>query len=110
MAKLGWLAIATAAFTFQCAHAGPTAAGGGGGSGNTSTAMHAGEAAKAPSDANSLKTWEGDQWKNSGGTWGWYSYDESSNLDFYGAGNPSPWNPGPPPNVPEEGYCSVCMD
>ncbi len=43
---------------------------------------------------SSLKTWEGDQWKIGGGTtWGWYTYDEETNLVFYGTGNPSTWNP-----------------
>jgi alcohol dehydrogenase (cytochrome c) len=43
---------------------------------------------------SSLKTWQGDQWKTGGGcTWGWYSYDPSLNLVYYGSGNPSTWNP-----------------
>lgn len=43
-------------------------------------------------------TWEGDQWKIGGGTtWGWYSYDETENLVYYGTGNPSTWNPGQRP-------------
>ncbi|MGY2048518.1 lanthanide-dependent methanol dehydrogenase XoxF5 [Methylobacterium sp. JK268] len=43
---------------------------------------------------SSLKTWEGDQWKQGGGcTWGWYSYDPKLNLVYYGSGNPSTWNP-----------------
>ncbi|ACA20040.1 PQQ-dependent dehydrogenase, methanol/ethanol family [Methylobacterium sp. 4-46] len=43
---------------------------------------------------SSLKTWEGDQWKQGGGcTWGWYSYDPKLNLMYYGSGNPSTWNP-----------------
>ncbi len=43
---------------------------------------------------SSLKSWEGDQWKIGGGcTWGWYSYDPETNLVYYGAGNPSTWNP-----------------
>ncbi|MBX6367305.1 MAG: methanol/ethanol family PQQ-dependent dehydrogenase [Rhodospirillales bacterium] len=43
---------------------------------------------------SSLKTWEGDQWKIGGGTtWGWYSYDPTLNLIYYGTGNPSTWNP-----------------
>ncbi|MGR8935500.1 MAG: methanol/ethanol family PQQ-dependent dehydrogenase [Gammaproteobacteria bacterium] len=48
-----------------------------------------------PVGANeSLKTWEGDQWKIGGGTtWGWYSYDPDLNLVYYGSGNPSTWNP-----------------
>jgi lanthanide-dependent methanol dehydrogenase len=43
---------------------------------------------------SSLKTWKGDQWKIGGGTtWGWYSYDKTANLVYYGTGNPSTWNP-----------------
>lgn len=43
---------------------------------------------------SSLKTWQGDQWKQGGGcTWGWYSYDPDLNLVYYGSGNPSTWNP-----------------
>jgi PQQ-dependent dehydrogenase (methanol/ethanol family) len=43
---------------------------------------------------SSLKTWQGDQWKVGGGTtWGWYSYDATTNLMYYGTGNPSTWNP-----------------
>ena len=43
---------------------------------------------------SSLTTWQGDQWKTGGGsTWGWYSYDPSTNLIYYGTGNPSTWNP-----------------
>jgi PQQ-dependent dehydrogenase (methanol/ethanol family) len=48
-----------------------------------------------PVGANSsLNTWEGDQWKIGGGdTWGWFSYDPTLNLIYYGSGNPSTWNP-----------------
>jgi PQQ-dependent dehydrogenase (methanol/ethanol family) len=43
---------------------------------------------------SSLKTWQGDAWKNGGGaTWGWLSYDPSLNLVYYGSGNPGTWNP-----------------
>jgi PQQ-dependent dehydrogenase (methanol/ethanol family) len=43
---------------------------------------------------SSLSTWQGDQWKNGGGTtWGWYTYDPDLNLVYYGTGNPSTWNP-----------------
>ena len=43
---------------------------------------------------SSLKTWTGDQWTIGGGsTWGWFSYDASLNLLYYGTGNPSTWNP-----------------
>jgi lanthanide-dependent methanol dehydrogenase len=45
-----------------------------------------------------INTWEGDQWKIGGGTtWGWYSYDETENLVYYGTGNPSTWNPAQRP-------------
>jgi lanthanide-dependent methanol dehydrogenase len=47
---------------------------------------------------SSIKTWQGDQWKNGGGTtWGWYSYDKDLNLMYYGTGNPSTWNPAQRP-------------
>ena len=48
-----------------------------------------------PIGANSsLSTWQGDQWKTGGGsTWGWFSYDQATNLVYYGTGNPSTWNP-----------------
>ena len=47
---------------------------------------------------SSLKTWQGEQWKQGGGTtWGWYSYDKAQNLLFYGTGNPSTWNPSQRP-------------
>ena len=43
---------------------------------------------------SSLKTWQGDQWKIGGGcTWGWIPTIPSSNLFYYGSGNPSTWNP-----------------
>jgi lanthanide-dependent methanol dehydrogenase len=43
---------------------------------------------------SSLKTWQGDQWKNGGaGVWGWVSYDPALNLIYYGSGNPGTWNP-----------------
>lgn len=39
---------------------------------------------------SSLSTWKGDQWKIGGGTtWGWYAYDSTLNLMYYGSGNPS---------------------
>ncbi len=52
-----------------------------------------------PVGANSsLNTWEGDQWKIGGGdTWGWFSYDPTLNLIYYGSGNPSTWNPAQRP-------------
>ena len=47
---------------------------------------------------SSIKTWQGDQWKNGGGTtWGWFSYDKEQNLMYYGTGNPSTWNPSQRP-------------
>ena len=47
---------------------------------------------------SSIKTWKGDQWKIGGGTtWGWYSYDPTLNLIYYGTGNPSTWNPAQRP-------------
>jgi PQQ-dependent dehydrogenase (methanol/ethanol family) len=47
---------------------------------------------------SSIKTWQGDQWKNGGGTtWGWFSYDKEQNLMYYGSGNPSTWNPAQRP-------------
>lgn len=48
-----------------------------------------------PVGANSsLQSWQGDQWKTGGGsTWGWFSYDPTLNLVYYGSGNPSTWNP-----------------
>jgi len=43
---------------------------------------------------SSVKTWQGDEWKLGGGTtWGWYSYDPTLNLVYYGTGNPGTWNP-----------------
>jgi lanthanide-dependent methanol dehydrogenase len=52
-----------------------------------------------PVGANSsLKTWEGDEWKIGGGdTWGWFSYDPTLNLIYYGSGNPGTWNPAQRP-------------
>ncbi|MDD2869753.1 methanol/ethanol family PQQ-dependent dehydrogenase [Neomegalonema sp.] len=39
------------------------------------------------------RTWEGDAWKIGGGTnWGWYAYDPTEKLFYYGSGNPAPWN------------------
>ncbi|MET0314115.1 MAG: lanthanide-dependent methanol dehydrogenase XoxF5 [Hansschlegelia sp.] len=52
------------------------------------------ELGKPVGENSSVKTWEGDQWKQGGGsTWGWYSYDPKLNLMYYGSGNPSTWNP-----------------
>ncbi|OLB51341.1 MAG: PQQ-dependent dehydrogenase, methanol/ethanol family [Candidatus Rokuibacteriota bacterium] len=45
-----------------------------------------------------VATWQGDQWKTGGGTtWGWYAFDPSLNLMYYGTGNPSTWNPSQRP-------------
>ena len=47
---------------------------------------------------SSLKSWQGDQWKLGGGTtWGWYAYDPTLNLVYYGTGNPGTWNPAQRP-------------
>src|SRR6516165_2218565 len=47
---------------------------------------------------SSLSTWSNDQWKLGGGTtWGWYSYDPTLNLIYYGTGNPGTWNPNQRP-------------
>lgn len=41
-----------------------------------------------------VTSWEGEQWKQGGGTtWGWYAFDPELNLVYYGTGNPSTWNP-----------------
>src|SRR5207302_536724 len=41
-----------------------------------------------------VTTWQGDEWQHGGGTtWGWYSYDPTLNLFYYGSGNPGTWNP-----------------
>lgn len=43
---------------------------------------------------SSLASWQGDQWRQGGGTtWGWYAYDGARRLLYYGSGNPSTWNP-----------------
>ncbi len=35
-----------------------------------------------------------DGWQHGGGSvWGWWPYDAKTNLVYYGAGNPSVWNP-----------------
>lgn len=47
---------------------------------------------------SSLKSWEGDQWKIGGGaTWGWFAYDPTLNLVYYGTANPATWNPSQRP-------------
>lgn len=54
---------------------------------------------KYPETDLGLKTWlkpqaRKDGWQNGGGaTWGWYSYDPTLNLMYYGTGNPGTWNP-----------------
>src|SRR5580704_6991560 len=41
-----------------------------------------------------VSTWQGDEWQRGGGTtWGWYSYDPTLNLFYYGSCNPGTWNP-----------------
>lgn len=41
-----------------------------------------------------VTSWHADQWKKGGGNvWGWVTYDPSTNLVYYGTGNPGPWNP-----------------
>ncbi|WP_052182942.1 methanol/ethanol family PQQ-dependent dehydrogenase [Rhizobium sp. YS-1r] len=41
-----------------------------------------------------ISSWEGEQWKQGGGTtWGWYAFDPKLNLVYYGTANPSTWNP-----------------
>ena len=65
--------------------------------GNKTMAWNNGKMAPVGADS-SLKTWKGDQWKIGGGTtWGWYGYDSSLNLMYYGSGNPSTWNPSQRP-------------
>jgi PQQ-dependent dehydrogenase (methanol/ethanol family) len=40
-----------------------------------------------------MTTWPNGRWQDGGGpVWGWISYDPKTNLIFYGAGNPGPWN------------------
>ncbi|WP_409566597.1 methanol/ethanol family PQQ-dependent dehydrogenase [Methylobacterium sp. E-005] len=47
---------------------------------------------------SSLKSWEGDQWRTGGAcSWGWFSYDPTLNLVYYGTGNPATWNPAQRP-------------
>ena len=41
-----------------------------------------------------LAGWKGDQWKLGGGTtWGWTSFDPTTQTIYYGSGNPGTWNP-----------------
>jgi lanthanide-dependent methanol dehydrogenase len=43
---------------------------------------------------SSLRSWQGDQWLQGGGTtWGWYAWDPALRLLYYGSGNPGTWNP-----------------
>ena len=43
---------------------------------------------------SSLASWQGEDWKTSGGcATGWITYDPELNLIYYGTGNPAPWNP-----------------
>ncbi len=57
------------------------------------------EKLKFPVKDLGIKTWHKPQaakngWEQGGGpTWGWYSYDPSLNLMYYGTGNPGTWNP-----------------
>ncbi|QIB35745.1 methanol/ethanol family PQQ-dependent dehydrogenase [Ancylobacter pratisalsi] len=47
---------------------------------------------------SSLKSWEGEQWKIGGGApWGWFAYDPTLNLVYYGSANPGTWNPSQRP-------------
>jgi PQQ-dependent dehydrogenase (methanol/ethanol family) len=54
---------------------------------------------KFPEKDLGVKTWHKpaaikNGWEHGGGpTWGWYSYDPSLNLLYYGTGNPGTWNP-----------------
>ena len=61
--------------------------------GPDSETLTAGNAFAGPHNAG-VSTWHGDQWKVGGGTtWGWYAYDPSLDLLYYGTGNPGTWNP-----------------
>jgi PQQ-dependent dehydrogenase (methanol/ethanol family) len=38
-------------------------------------------------------TWPGETWKDAGApVWGWFSYDSTLDLVYYGVGNPGPYN------------------
>ncbi len=53
---------------------------------------------KAVGKDSGLAGWKGDQWKLGGGTtWGWTSFDPTTNTIFYGSGNPGTWNPAQRP-------------
>jgi lanthanide-dependent methanol dehydrogenase len=47
---------------------------------------------KLPNPA--LDSWFGDSWKRGGGTsWGYFTWDQETNLFHYSTGNCGPWNP-----------------
>lgn len=47
---------------------------------------------KIPNPA--LDSWYGDSWRRGGGAvWGWFTYDPSLNLFYYGTSNCGPYNP-----------------
>lgn len=47
---------------------------------------------KKPNPA--LESWFGDSWKRGGGTsWGYFTWDQETNLFHYSTGNCGPWNP-----------------
>ncbi|HEU4709090.1 MAG TPA: PQQ-dependent dehydrogenase, methanol/ethanol family, partial [Methylophilaceae bacterium] len=57
------------------------------------------DALKFPEPDLGVRTWLKPQaaeqgWQHAGGpVWGWFSYDPSLDLVYYGTGNPSVWNP-----------------
>ena len=41
-----------------------------------------------------VTSWPPDAWRTGGGSvWGWISFDPTTNVIYYGTGNPGPWNP-----------------
>jgi len=47
-----------------------------------------------------VSTWPANMWKTAAGAaWGWYSYDSTSNLLYYGTSNPSPRVPAQRPGL-----------
>jgi PQQ-dependent dehydrogenase (methanol/ethanol family) len=47
---------------------------------------------KLPNPA--LDSWFGDSWRRGGGAvWGWFTFDPTLNLFYYGTSNCGPWNP-----------------
>jgi PQQ-dependent dehydrogenase (methanol/ethanol family) len=47
---------------------------------------------KIPNPA--LDSWYGDSWRRGGGSiWGWFTFDPTLNLFYYGTSNCGPWNP-----------------